>query len=206
LAIVPLIGLTLNYTTWGISVITIVSSIAFFILSMSIVALIRRRNLSDSEITIISWKLNLSSWTKLDRLFRFLIVLLVVVILAGLGSSIYVFNKPKSFNYTTEFYLLGSDGKADDYPQTAYLGDNTKIIIGIINQEKQQTTYVIKMSINGTVTDQIGPISLNVNQKWEHDMTLDFTNMGDNQRVEFSLFENGSVTSTMSTYLLINVQ
>jgi uncharacterized membrane protein len=102
--------------------------------------------------------------------------------------------------------LLGSDGKADDYPQTAYLGDNTKIIIGIINQEKQQTTYVIKMSINGTVTDQIGPISLNVNQKWEHDMTLDFTNMGDNQRVEFSLFENGSVTSTMSTYLLINVQ
>ena len=49
IAVVPLIGLILNYTPWGIRLEPILYSVASFILITSIIAWLRQRSLTEKE-------------------------------------------------------------------------------------------------------------------------------------------------------------
>jgi uncharacterized membrane protein len=52
LAVVPLIGLILNYTPWGIRLNPVVVSLALYTLSIAIIALVRKYNIYKLSITI----------------------------------------------------------------------------------------------------------------------------------------------------------
>lgn len=58
IAVVPLIGLILNYTLWGIRLESILYSTASFIFIMSIVAWVRRRRLWEGERFGIGFQLS----------------------------------------------------------------------------------------------------------------------------------------------------
>ena len=62
IVIVPLIGLILNYTPWGITLESVLYSTAFFILIMSFVAWVRLRTLWAEERFSIEFMLSLSGW------------------------------------------------------------------------------------------------------------------------------------------------
>ena len=60
----------------------------------------------------------------------------------------------------TEFYILGPDGKADDYPANLTVDDNASIIIGIANHEYRNVSYALEIwLVNSSFVDNTTVIS-----------------------------------------------
>ncbi|CAB50510.1 DUF1616 domain-containing protein [Pyrococcus abyssi] len=147
IAIVPLIGLALNYTSWGIRLIPILVSLTVFNVIFSIIAIYRRKNAIKPWIpwiTIERIKEELE-WDKASKLDKALTVILIIAIFASLGTLIYVITHPKPGEAFTEFYILGPYGKAADYPTELLVNETGRVIIGIVNHEHRNVTYFVEI-------------------------------------------------------------
>ena len=66
---------------------------------------------------------------------RILSIILVLLILGALGTLGYVIATPKVGETFTEFYILGQEGKAADYPKELNTGQEGRVIVGVVNHE-----------------------------------------------------------------------
>jgi len=147
IAIVPLIGLGLNYTPWGIRLIPILVSLTLFNVGLAVLAMYRRSRAFEPWIpwvTLDDIKRELE-WESSSKLDRALTVILIVSIIASVGTLGYVITHPKPAEPFTEFYILGPDGKADNYPTSLTVGENGTVIIGIVNHEHRNVTYYVQI-------------------------------------------------------------
>lgn len=150
IAIVPLIGLALNYTPWGIRLDPIVIALAIFTIAMTISALVRRRNVPETERFSVAFVPLLSRITgefydpESSGLDRALSIILLVAIMAAVITTVYVIAVPKEGEKFTEFYILGENGMAADYPTRFNAGDPQSLLIGIGNHEYRDVTYTVE--------------------------------------------------------------
>ncbi len=231
IAIVPLIGLALNYTTWGIRLESVLYSISAFILIMSGVALLRQYRLFKKVEVISTFEPKLTGWGG-STTNKALSIILAISILGAIGVLGYTVAKPKVGERFTEYYILGSGGKAQDYPSEFVLeeGQVTRVryrtdlpevaaergivTLGIVNHEYETTSYRVIMTIDGKSEDilynnenlmELGPIELANEEKWEGEIGFAPQHAGDNQKVEFFLFNNGKSDPYLTLRLWINV-
>ena len=193
LAVIPLIGLILNYTPWGINLYPALISATIFILVTSSVAWYRQWALPPDERFSITVNISPSGWGTMTGLDKTLSVLLVVAVLVALGSLGYVIATPKQGEGFTEFYILSVDGKAENYPKQVVLGEPVELIIGIVNHEQVITSYRISIRINGLENKEIRTPALANEEKWEETISFVLQSSGDGQRVEFWLYKNDKV-------------
>ena len=147
IAIVPLIGLALNYTPWGIRLIPILVSLTAFNITVAIIALYRRKNAIEPWIPWISLE-DLKrevEWESSSRLDKALTVVLIIAIIASIGALAYVVTHPRQGESFTEFYILGPNGTASGYPTNLTVGENGTVIIGIVNHEGRNVTYYVQI-------------------------------------------------------------
>ncbi|RQD82615.1 MAG: DUF1616 domain-containing protein [Methanocalculus sp. MSAO_Arc2] len=151
IAVVPLIGLGLNYTPWGIRLDPIVTALVLFAVAMAIIAAYRRIILPEEKrLTIpvqevmdgIRDEFFPQESTRLDRVLS---ALLVGAIILAVATTIFVIVVPKEGEKFTEFYILGEKGKAADYPTNFRAGTNQSVIIGIGNHEYRDVTYTVRV-------------------------------------------------------------
>jgi len=143
IAVIPLIGLLLNYTPWGIRLEPILLSLFFFIVGIGTFALYRWVRTEAVERFVVSLTLSFpSSSSKIDRALT--IVLSICIILAVI-ALVYVMMTPKTGETFTEFYLLGPSGKATGYPRNLSLGENATVIIGLANHEQKTMNYTVEV-------------------------------------------------------------
>ncbi len=233
IAVVPLIGLILNYTPWGIRLESVLYSTASFIFITSVVAMLRRAGLPKQERFCIEF------WLKLpgqggDALSKVLSIILLLSILWTLGTLGYVIATPKAGERLTEFYILGPDGTAQGYPTELVMsgdqivlvrygggeaheiaGDSGRVILGIVNREQANAIYSVRVIIDsepakvyfaGDELDAIGPIELVNQEKWEHEIGFSPRHAGDNQKVEFVLYKNGVAYFENPPHLWVDVK
>ncbi|MDI6815421.1 MAG: DUF1616 domain-containing protein, partial [Dehalococcoidales bacterium] len=189
IAVVALIGLILNYTPWGVRLEPILYSVASFIFITSIIAWVRRRRLPEQERFGIEFQLKApgqggSAWDKV------LSIILVLAISVALGMLGYIIATPGVGERFTEFYLLGLNGKATDYPREIRVGEQGRVIVGIVNHEREVVSYRVEIAIDGIRNKEIGPIVLEHGEKWEGEVSFSPTKLGDNQ-VKFLLYKGG---------------
>ena len=122
---------------------------------------------------------------------RTLSIILVLVILGTLGILGYVLSNPVLEVGFTEFYILGLSGEAADYPGKLRLGTDGEVMLGIINQEHEPATYRIEIVIDGGKNNEIGPMMLEHDNKWEEMVNFTPDRIGDKQKVEFLLYKQG---------------
>jgi len=79
-----------------------------------------------------------------DRVDRFLSAALVIVIVIALSTTILVIALPKENEQFTDFFILGADRMADNYPDEIIAGQNYPMFIGVGNHEGINTTYTIE--------------------------------------------------------------
>ncbi len=150
IAVVPLLGLGLNYTPWGIRLIPILASLIGFIGIVGIIALFRWFSTAEDERFIIHYDFKLPKGE--SRLDQALTIILAVSILVAIVSLVYVIVTPKTGETFTEFYLLGPEGMADNYPKNMSIGENKTVIVGVVNHEYKQMNYIIELwAINQTL-------------------------------------------------------
>ncbi len=137
---------------------------------------------------------------------RFLTVVLALAIFIALVSLVFVAATPTANERTTDFYILGLSGKATDYPSQLTVGGEGKVRVGIINREYNTTAYRIEVVINGVITNNIGPITLQKDGKWEEIVSFIPRQAGDSQKVEFFLYKEGEDKPYRTVYFRTNVQ
>ena len=191
LAIVPLSGFILNYTPWGIRLYPILISIVIFIFVTSLIAWYQRHRLAEVERFTGSLNLSLAPWRGQGSADKILSVILIVAILGTIGTLGYVIAIPKVGEKFTEFYLLGLGGKAEGYPKELVMGEEAKVIVGIVNHEHETVSYRVEVTIDGTRHNEIGPVVLPHEGRWEQEVSFTPDKLRDNQKVEFSLYKNG---------------
>jgi uncharacterized membrane protein len=150
IAVVPLIGLGLNYTTWGIRIESISLVLTCFVLTVGAIAVYRWFKTSSDKRFILSLEFTFpKSENKLERTLTILIVISIIIAIAII---VYVIVTPKTGEHFTEFYLLNSDHKNEGYQKNLIVGENAMGILGILNHEYKAVNYTIEIwLINQTV-------------------------------------------------------
>ena len=137
---------------------------------------------------------------------RVLSIILVITIMGALGALGYVIATPKVGERFTEFYVLGLEGKAIDYPRELRVGEEGRVIVGIINREHDTVSYWVKVRIDGVRKNQVGPLKLGHDEKWEEIVSFTPHRAGDSQKVEFLLYKNGEREPHLKLHLWVNVK
>lgn len=205
IAVVPLIGLVLNYTTWGIRLYPVLISVTIFIIITSVIAWYRRQRLAQAERFIVSFSLSLLPWRGQRSVDKILSIILIVAILGAVGTLSYVIATPKVGEKFTEFYLLGLEGKAMDYPRKMAVGEERRVIVGIINREHETVSYRMEVRIDGVKNKEVGMVVLEHDDKWEGEIRFVPMVAGDNQKAEFLLYKEGQSEAYQSLHLWVNV-
>ena len=203
ITIVPLTGLMLNYTAWGIRLEPVLYSVSSFILATSIIAWLRRRRLPEQE-QLITFRLRVPGWGKSVQ-EKILSVVLVFAILAAVGVLGYAAVTPKTVDKFTEFYLLDAAGEMADYPQKFSPDVAANVVVRIVNYEQQDVIYRLEIRSSGETIKEIVPIKLKNREKWEQKVDFVAVSVGENQEVEFTLFKEGDDEPYRSLRLWLNV-
>jgi uncharacterized membrane protein len=204
LAVVPLIGLALNYL-WAISLYPILISIAGFVVAMCVLTYFRRRQLAPEQRFEPRIDLPIPIWRNQSGLDRVLSVILALAIIGAIGTLVYAIAIPKTGEKFTEFYLLGSSGTAGDYPSDIMLGADADVIVGIANHEGEDVTYQVRIGLDGAELKVIEGMALHHGEKWEDNVVFAPVKAGDNQKVEFLLYRDGESEPYHELHLWINV-
>jgi uncharacterized membrane protein len=150
IAVVPLIGLGLNFTPWGIRLDPIVISLTIFTLAMILAAQYRRSLLPAEERFRVPFSAIAGSVRQEmlpeggSRVDRILSVILIIAILAAVLTTVYVIAVPKEGERFTEFFVLGEKQKAADYPERITVGQHYPLFIGVGNHEYRNITYTVE--------------------------------------------------------------
>lgn len=206
LAIVPLMGLALNYTPFGIRLYPTVVSLFLFTLSMSILSTYRRGWLPCESRFVPSLSVKIPEWRELSRPDKLMSIGLVsCVVLAG-GLVSHFASIPSVGERFTEFYVLGWGGKIENYPTNLTLGENGTVILGVVNNEHEEVAYRVVIKLDNETIGAIDDITLNHEMKWEEKYTLTPEKTGEKMRLEFLLFREDLVEPYRSLHLWITVR
>lgn len=137
---------------------------------------------------------------------RVLSSILVIAVLGALGTLVYTITVPKVVEKFTEFYLLGLNGEASGYPAQLKVGEVGKVVVGIGNREHEAVTYRVEVGIDGVINNQVGPLTLKPDEKWQEIITFTPTKAGDRQKVEFLLYKQGQSEVYQSLHLWLDVR
>ncbi|MEN6592811.1 MAG: DUF1616 domain-containing protein, partial [Methanobacterium sp.] len=140
-----------------------------------------------------------SKWEK-----TFSIILIISLILA-ISATIYIIVNPKQGEKFTEFYILGPNGTASNYPTNLTTGQNGSMIIGVVNHEYTTTDYLLVVKVNNTILKN-QTLTLTNGQKVEIPYTFTAGSTGQ-KKLEFLLYklpDNG--TAYRSLHLWLNVK
>lgn len=137
---------------------------------------------------------------------RTLSIVLALAILGALAGLVYIVTIAKSGERFTEFYLLGLTGEARDFPDQLSPGEEGRVIVGMINREQEAVTYRVEVLVGGVISNQVGPVTLEADEKWEEVVGFTPDRAGDRQKAEFWLYKQGQSQVYQKLYLWLDVR
>jgi len=139
---------------------------------------------------------------KVDKIVSY--ILIVSIIMAVLIVA-YITINPAPAEKFTEFYILGQDGKAGNYPTNLTLGESGNLTVEVVNHESALTSYlmVVRMD-NRTLKNE--SFKLENGEKKEFPLTFQANQTGGGQKLEFMLYKlPNSQQPYRYLYLVVNV-
>ncbi|MBN1260759.1 MAG: DUF1616 domain-containing protein [Anaerolineae bacterium] len=205
-AIVPAVALLLDQLPGGIRLWPIVLSETVVIAASLLAAWLRRRRLPLEERPLAEIELDLWSWWGAqERTNRILYGILAGALALALIAATAILALPRSVDSFTEFYVLGPEGLAENYPRESLANDPVSITAGIANQEGRPLTYRIEIQTAGALLAEVGPIDLEHGEVWEAAVTYTLPEAGDDQAVDFFLYREDDNAPHRSLRLWIDV-
>lgn len=115
---------------------------------------------------------------------RILAVALVVALVAVALSTVAPIGTGEPY---TEFYVLGPNGTASDYPETVSVGEPATVRVGVRNVERQPRTYTLLLRTNET-TLATRELTLDRQEVWEEPVEFSFASPG-TKRLHIELYD-----------------
>jgi uncharacterized membrane protein/VanZ family protein len=216
IAITVFDGFGLNYTRWGFRPNSITISLSIIIGILILLTFIRRYgeesySFSYSDIRYFYNTLkNKEPETGPDydpALEKMLIKTMIIAILIVCAMLVYakVTTEPEKF---TVLYILGANGKAENYLTEVSVGEPSTILVGVENYEHAPVNYSLLVILGGKILKEDN-IFLNNEEKWVNNVTFipqltsSIALAGANKsKLEFELLKDN--ISYRSVHLLVN--
>ena len=132
-------------------------------------------------------------------------IILIIILLAAVVATVYIILNPNPGEKFTEFYILGPDGKAGNYPTNLTTDQSGNVIIGITNHEQSNTTYNLIIQLNNETLKNAN-YTLSNNQNIQIPFSFTPKTTGKNQKLEFLLYKMPDMNTVYrSLYLNLNV-
>lgn len=197
--IVPLTGLVLNYTPFGIREMPLLVSLSAFIVLACAGAYVRRQQLPEEKVFEVPFKASFHSLlvevlrkpeSSIEKTTR---VFLAISILALVGAVAYTIIVPYEQYPFTEFYILGPEGKADNYTTEYIQGESGTVIVGITNHELRTVNYTVDVRLENkslALPENLRHIRLEDNATLEQPLEITPSIEGKNMELQFLLFND----------------
>lgn len=208
IAVVPLLGLILNFS-FGIRLIPILITLCLYSIILIFIANYRRKQLPEDSIfkvslykiyEIIKTVANLQNGS--DKILTGILVLNIIM---ALGALVFVITIPKIGERFTEFYILGDNGKADNYSTNLKSDVSSNVIVGIVNHEYSSVNYKLQIDLDKDML-RSEEVILEHNETWERHVTFLPIKKGTNLKLEFILFKENNFSSPYrKLHLWVNV-
>lgn len=206
----------LKYLTYGIKLIqfnnlnyaSLTIILSSFTLIMLLISYIKRKRVPEGEKFFVNFGGFITSikcsFEGESRTSKILSIILIITILLAISTTVFIILKPKQGESFTEFYILGPNGKASDYPTNLTVGQNGTVIIGVVNHEYQTENYELVVKSNGTVMNQQNITLTNGNQT---QIPYSFTaGSAGYKNIEFLLYKLPDTTNVYrSLHLYVNM-
>jgi uncharacterized membrane protein len=206
IAMVPLFGIALHMSPWGIRPTSIIAFLTIWNLTWAAAAWLRRRRTMPEERAEVRWGPVWAWVRKPRRPFDFVVgALLVSSALAMVGVIAWrIQNQPLGKAYT-EFYVLGAEWMLQDYPSTLRVGDPQEFNVGIVNHEGLATSYSIKAFLTGSEVGSVNGLTLEDEEAWRGTVTVTPTAPGDTLKLEFYLYRDPGSEVYHDLHLYVDV-
>ncbi|MBI4302909.1 MAG: DUF1616 domain-containing protein [Chloroflexi bacterium] len=86
------------------------------------------------------------------------------------------------------FYVLGSEGKLENYPTDLTVGQEAGVTLSVENHERQAMNYRIEVKLQENEVWRMAPIELASEEKWTQQIKFTPAQAGAPQRLGFLLF------------------
>jgi uncharacterized membrane protein len=171
IAVVPLLGLLLNFTPFGIRLQPIILTILVFSGGLGVVAYVRRMRLPVEERLSATLVVTKPAWGEYSRLEKVLAVGLVISVVSSISVLAFVLTTPRPGERFTEFGILGPGGMLSDYPTDLNVSEQGTVLIFVANHEFERVDYSVRV-------DQVGvEIVFNPDTGANETVELNRTNM-----------------------------
>jgi len=210
IAIASVLGLLLKFTS-GTGLLDLPLALSLLTIVLIIFAAYRREKQPPEERFYVPFHLLKEfvekepgiSYSKTDRISTGILIFTIVL---AVSMLYFVITAPKIGERFTEFYILGPEGKADNYPTTLQYNYPSTILIGVANHEYVSVNYTVRIALDKEIlTDTL--FSLDHNEIWEKNVTFVPEKYGTNLKLEFWLFKDDNFTSPYrELYMWVNVE
>ena len=210
---VPVLALILDRLPWGLRLWPIVVGELLSMAIFAAIALWRRSRLPVAEAYApdLAWRPR-PWWGTLPRLEKRIYGLIAAALLvAGLAAA-WVFLVPSPDQFMTEFYMLGPEGLAENFPREAAVGEEIGVTLGLMNLERGEHTYRVEVwavdpwsEDRRELVTQAGPFTLDRNHGQEGPISWRMPWAGDDQVVDLLLFDGDGTEPYRSLRLWLNV-
>jgi uncharacterized membrane protein len=153
---------------------------------------VRRRRLPEGESFLLVVELDVKGWwAAQDRTNRVLYAILAGALLVAFASAVALVLLSKPGERFTEFYLLGPEGLAENYPCQATVGQPLTVTVGIANQEGVPSDYQVYVISDELVIGESGPVHLEPGAADERPLSFTPLAAADDVEVLFYLYRDG---------------
>ena len=196
-AIIPLLALMLNQTSWGIRPWPILISLFAVTAAASGIAMVRRARAARApSVQLASTNRGARTGSgppAQNRRWLWGVSALIPLLMVG-GALHSLYPAPR----LTEFYILGRDGLAQDYPRAAAGGALVDIQVGLVSYEADRTTYRIETWARDAWADArpislatYGPLTLEPGERFETHLSWRMPQDHSDSQIELLLFVEG---------------
>ena len=220
-AVVPLVGLLLHFSPWGVGLASTLAGLTVLSVATAALAWWRRARLHPDERPRLEVTLRAPDWGSYAPVDKALTAALALAVLAALGALAWALAAPHQPEPFTQFYVLAPDGAAEGYPTNATAGQPVRVRLGVANHEGEAVAYVLRVVaergriVNASGGDAFVPegeevlarrdVSLEAGARWEEEVSFRLDAPG-THRVRFELEKPGSPAPHRSLHLLLDVR
>lgn len=136
---------------------------------------------------------------------KILTYVLLAALIICIGGVVYIIVTPQEGEHFTEFYILGSGGKAADYPTDLIQGETGRVIIGVVNHEWEEENYSLVLELENDSINRVDNIVLNHGENWINEVTFQPQITGENLKLQFLLYRSDNLEVYGDLHLWIDV-
>ena len=192
----PLCALILSHSVWGLSPAALVVSITALTLVWCAVASLRVAG-SPSESREALWeRVNPIEWAVLAMCAALLVTCAVALLLVI---------PERGRSTSTEFYMLGREGRGDTFPQSTAPDRPVEVQLGVTNWEAAEVAFFVVALGQGKIVGVVPAFSVGAGATWSTPLTLTLSAHGFGERIDVLLFRTDRQAPYRQLGLILDV-